>query len=126
MSQAPISSSVQAKSTAPNPSIKGPATVYVAKYESTASGPGGRQYGTCAIYIRNETGRSLLQRIYRAPDGRYVVDALKYNTVGVKAELESPVDVGKIPRGGMAAVRNVLNKHKPDGRRVGGRYDSKV
>jgi hypothetical protein len=44
----------------------------------------------------------------------------------VKAELESPVEVGKIPKGGMAAGRNILNKQKPGGRRVGGRYDSKV
>jgi hypothetical protein len=51
---------------------------------------------------------------------------LKYNSVPVKAELESPVEVGKIPKGSMAAVRNILNKQEPGGRRVGGRYDSKV
>jgi hypothetical protein len=51
---------------------------------------------------------------------------LKYNSVPVKAELKSPVEVGKITKGGMTAVRNILNKQDPGGRRVGGRYDSKV
>ncbi len=123
---APASRSAQATPAAVHSFGKGPATVYAAAYKPSAQEADAHYGGICAIYLQNETGQDILQRISRSPSGQWVLEAPKYNTVPPKSELRfPPVKVGTIPKGYLTEARNILRMQKPDDGKVGEKYNSK-
>jgi hypothetical protein len=69
---------------------KGPTTVYVAAYKPSAP-DSNRHYGTCAIYIHNQSGPDILQTISRAFEVRFVLDQpeIQHHSSQSRAEIPS-------------------------------------